>query len=188
MSLSSNGKSNLKGEKKMSVNCWKYAREVYLVGRSLKFRSFTDKERKAVIDFIVAMAGTRPAYVPYINLKFGNTVSGEIAERLAKQNDLSLAKMVQKIGRSLKIQFCTEDEKALCDALFAATDNRRGQGYNDYVTDEEVEESSTTEENSSENEEATESSETTNETGEETSSENEEVTEGTTESSENEEA
>lgn len=113
----------------MSVNCWKYAREVYLVGRSLKFRKFTEAERKAVIDFIVAMAGTRPAYVPYINLKFDNTVSGIIADRLVKQNDYSLGKMVQKIGRSLKIQFCTEEEKALCDALFEATYNRKGQDY-----------------------------------------------------------
>lgn len=138
----------------MNVNCWKYAREVYLVGRSLKFRKFTEAERKAVINFIVAMAGTRPAYVPYINLKFDNTVAGVISDRLEKQNDYSLGKMVQKIGRSLKIQFCTEEEKALCDALFDATDNRRGQGYNNYtdevVLDEEVEEeSSTTEEPSS---------------------------------------
>jgi len=113
----------------MNVNCWKYAREVYLVGRSLKFRKFTEAERKAVIDFIVAMAGTRPAYVPYINLKFDNTVAGVISDRLEKQNDYSLGKMVQKIGRSLKIQFCTEEEKALCDALFEATYNRKGQDY-----------------------------------------------------------
>lgn len=133
----------------MNVNCWKYAREVYLVGRSLKFRKFTEAERKAVIDFIVAMAGTRPAYVPYINLKFDNTVAGVISDRLEKQNDYSLGKMVQKIGRSLKIQFCTEEEKALCDALFDATDNRRGQGYNNYtdevVLDEPVEENSSSE-------------------------------------------
>lgn len=126
----------------MSVNCWKYAREVYLIGRSVKFRPFTAKEREAAIAFIIAMAGTRPAYVPYINLKYGNPVEGEMAEKLAKQNDESLARMIAKIGRSLKIQFCTEKEKGLCDALFAATDNRRGQGYNDYVTDEVVEESS----------------------------------------------
>ena len=113
----------------MNVNCWKYAREVYLVGRSLKFREFTEAERKAVIDFIAAMAETRPAYVPYINLKFDNTVAGVISDRLEKQNDYSLGKMVQKIGRSLKIQFCTEEEKALCDALFEATYNRKGQDY-----------------------------------------------------------
>lgn len=137
----------------MSVNCWKYAREVYLVGRSLKFRKFTEAERKAVIDFIVAMAGTRPAYVPYINLKFNNTVAGVISDRLEKQNDYSLGKMVQKIGRSLKIQFCTEAEKALCDALFEATYNRKGQDYVFGNKDAINEESSTIEEPSSTTEE-----------------------------------
>ena len=163
----------------MPVNCWKYAREVYLIGRSVKFRSFTEKEREAVIDFIVKMAATRPAYVPYINVKAGNPPAAEyvgekeerklVWDKLAKQNDASLAKMIQKIGRSLKIQFCTEEEKALCDALFAATDNRKGQGYNDYVIDEE--------ETSSENEEET-SSENGEENVEETTGENSSVEEG----------
>ena len=114
------------------VNCWQYSRDVYLIGRSLKMRRFTDAEREAVITFIIAMAGTRPAYVPYINLKADNPPANEFAaseeprelvwDRLEKQNDYSLAKMVQKIGRSLKVQFCTAEEKALCDALFEATD------------------------------------------------------------------
>ena len=114
------------------VNCWQYSRDVYLIGRSLKMRRFTDAEREAVITFIIAMAGTRPAYVPYINLKADNPPANKFAvseeprelvwDRLEKQNDYSLAKMVQKIGRSLKVQFCTAEEKALCDALFKATD------------------------------------------------------------------
>ena len=114
------------------VNCWQYSRDVYLIGRSLKMRRFTEAEREAVITFIIAMAGTRPAYVPYINLKADNPPANEFAaseeprelvwDRLEKQNDYSLAKMVQKIGRSLKVQFCTAEEKALCDALFEATD------------------------------------------------------------------
>ncbi len=114
------------------VNCWQYARDIYLVGRSWKMRRFTDAERAAAIEFIVAMAGTRPAYVPYINLKASNPPAaeyeGEGDERalawkyLEKQNDESLAKMIQKIGRSLKIQFCTAEEKGICDALLAATD------------------------------------------------------------------
>ena len=122
------------------VNCWQYSRDVYLIGRSLKMRAFTEDERAAVITFITAMAETRPAYVPYINLKADNppcnefvdesSSSGEEAETtrklvwdyLEKQNDYSLAKMVQKIGRSLKVQFCTAEEKELCDALFEATD------------------------------------------------------------------
>ena len=124
------------------VNCWQYSRDVYLIGRSLKFRPFTEYERTAVIEFITAMAGTRPAYVPYINIKAenppANEFTGEGDERtlawtcLEKQGDNSLAKMVQKIGRSLKIQFCTAEEKELCDALFEATDARRHQTLNDY--------------------------------------------------------
>lgn len=116
--------------KEAPVNCWQYSRDVYLIGRSLKMRRFTEAEREAVITFIIAMAGTRPAYVPYINLKADNPPANEFAtseaprklvwDRLKKQNDYSLAKMVQKIGRSLKVQFCTAEEKALCDALFEA--------------------------------------------------------------------
>ena len=154
------------------VNCWQYSRDVYLIGRSLKMRRFTDAEREAVITFIIAMAGTRPAYVPYINLKADNPPANEFAaseeprelvwDRLEKQNDYSLAKMVQKIGRSLKVQFCTAEEKALCDALFEATDAklkeegsssdepiqwRRHQRYDvDPTIYEKVEESSSSEE------------------------------------------
>lgn len=155
----------------MKVNCWKYAREVYLVGRSLKFRKFTETERKAVIDFIVAMAGTRPAYIPYINLKADNPSACEFVkegeanklvwDRLSKQNDYSLGKMVQKIGRSLKIQFCTEEEKELCDVLLAVTDNRRYQDYNNYVADVEVEDEETVTPEGSES--STEGTETTDE-------------------------
>lgn len=156
------------------VNCWQYSRDVYLIGRSLKMRRFTEAEREAVITFIIAMAGTRPAYVPYINLKADNPPANEFTaseeprelvwDRLEKQNDYSLAKMVQKIGRSLKVQFCTAEEKALCDALFEATDAklkeeesslpseepiqwRRHQRYDvDPTIYEKVEESSSSEE------------------------------------------
>ena len=136
----------------MAVNCWQYAREVYLVGRSVKFRTFTEKERTAVIEFITKMIGTRPAYVPYINLKADNP-----GRELALQNDYALGKMIQKIGRSLKIQFCTEEEKVFCDALFEATDGRRNQEYNGYVTDqveeEAIEQSETEEEGTEANQE-----------------------------------
>ena len=146
------------------VNCWQYSRDVYLVGRSLKFRPFTDEERAAVIEFITAMAETRPAYVPYINIKADNPPANEFEEQsssseqegrelvwtlLEKQNDHSLAKMVQKIGRSLKIQFCTAEEKGLCDALFESTDQRRFQTLNKYADAEVAEESSASEEESS---------------------------------------
>ena len=154
------------------VNCWQYSRDVYLIGRSLKFRSFTEDEREAVITFIKAMAGTRPAYVPYINLKADNPPAAEFLDAneeeggeetsssneaqdqettskrdlvwkyLDKQNDYSLAKMVQKIGRSLKVQFCTAEEKELCDALFEATDHRRFQTLSKYADAESGEEAS----------------------------------------------
>jgi hypothetical protein len=137
-----NESSSSENVQEAPVNCWQYSRDVYLIGRSLKMRRFTDAEREAVITFIIAMAGTRPAYVPYINLKADNPPANEFAEaasgeegesssseesrelvwdKLEKQNDYSLAKMVQKIGRSLKVQFCTAEEKELCDALFEAT-------------------------------------------------------------------
>jgi hypothetical protein len=161
----------------MAVNCWQYAREVYLVGRSVKFRTFTEKERTAVIEFITKMAGTRPAYVPYINLKAGNPPAGEFIgegeERkiewngLSLQNDASLGKMVAKIGRSLKIQFCTEEEKGFCDALFEATDGRRNQEYNGYVTDIVTEEESST---TAEEESSTTAEEESSTTAEEESS------------------
>ena len=187
------------------VNCWQYSRDVYLIGRSLKMRPFTEDERAAVIEFIKAMAGTRPAYIPYINLKAENPPANEFkdvepsssgseegaqAERelvwdlLKKQNDYSLAKMVQKIGRSLKVQFCTAEEKEICDALFEATDAgtvevdgeevplRRFQKY--YVEEEssgssEEDESSSSEEDESSSSEENESS--SSEEGESSSSE-----------------
>ena len=138
-----------------NVNCWQYSREVYLLGRSVKYRYFTEEERAAIIEFVKSMAATRPAYVPYINIKVDNPPAAEFLEPneessseeqerelvwkyLEKQNDYSLGKIVQKIGRSLKVQFCTEEEKELCDALFAKTDKRRFQAYNGYATDEEA--------------------------------------------------
>ena len=157
----------------MSVNCWKYAREVYVIGREMKFKPETNATREAAIAFIVAMAGTRPAYVPYINAKAGNPPVAEfegegearklVWDKLAKQNILTLAKMIQKIGRSLKIQFCTEEEKAICDTFFAA------------LKGETVEETETTEEETTE--EGTETVEETETTEEETTEEGTETTE-----------
>ena len=159
------------------INCWQYSRDVYLVGRSLKFRPFTEDERAAVIEFIKSMATTRPAYVPYINLKADNPPAAEFVEAnddssssegqerglvwkcLDKQNDYSLAKMVQKIGRSLKVQFCTAEEKELCDALFEATDKRRFQTLADYADAHATEESSAAEESSAEEEPSASSAE-----------------------------
>ena len=163
------GESTEEEEAPQPVNCWQYSRDVYLLGRSWKYRYLTEDERAAIIEFISAMAETRPGYVDYINIKAGNPPAAEFVEEeanssasessdegnagegeeqedtqeeakrklvwtyLEKQNDESLAKMVQKIGRSLKVQFCTQEEKELCDALFEATDERRHQTLNDYV-------------------------------------------------------
>lgn len=163
----------------MAVNCWQYAREVYLVGRSVKFRAFTAKERTAIIEFINKMVGTRPAYAGLINLKAGNPPVGQYVgegeERklelsgLEKQNDYSLGRMIQKIGRLLKVQFCTEEEKEFCDALFAATDGRRNQSYNNYVTDaeEEVAETTVEEESPVEEESSVEGEESSEEESQE---------------------
>lgn len=163
----------------MSVNCWKYAREVYVIGREMKFKPETDATREAAIAFIVAMAGTRPAYVPYINAKAGNPPVAEfegegearklIWDKLAKQNILTLAKMIQKIGRSLKIQFCTEEEKAICDTFFAAL---KGETVEEAAT---VEETETTDEEPAE--EGTETVEETETTEDETTEEGTETTE-----------
>ena len=112
------------------VNCWQYSRDVYLLGRSIKWRIVSEEQRTALKDFIIAMAETRPAYVPYVNLKADNPPANEFQgeaelrklawDKLELQNNYSLGKMVQKLGRSLKIQFCSNDEKLLCDDLFAA--------------------------------------------------------------------
>ena len=172
------------------INCWKYSRDVYLIGRSINLRPFTAEEREAVKTFIAGMAATRPSYIPYIQFRGGNppvcVYQGEgnartlVWDLLDKQNDISLAKMVQKIGRTLKIQYCNEDEKALCDALFAATDVivtvngeevvlRRYQTYYMEPSEEEQESSS---ESSSESESSS-SSESSSEVVEQESSSSE---------------
>jgi hypothetical protein len=51
---------------------------------------------------------------------------------LLEQNDYSLGKMIQVIGRNLKILLMTQEEKVLCDRLFFSTDKRRFMTYNDY--------------------------------------------------------
>lgn len=131
----------------MSVNCWKYARETYLVGRSVKFRPFTESERAAVIEFVLSMMESRPSYVPYIRLKKDNPL--DPTEDFKFQNDYALGKMVQRIGRSLKVLFCKDEEKDACDALFAATDPRRRQAYNGYVADQSESESASQSESES---------------------------------------
>lgn len=112
------------------VNAWKYGREIYLVGRSNKFRYLTAKEREAVIAFISAIIENRKGIAARLNLKYDNA-----GKELEKQNSYALLKMVQVIGRNFKVQFPTEAEKALCDTLIAAVAPRATMGYNDYQCD-----------------------------------------------------
>ena len=86
-----------------TVNAWKYGREVYLIGRSNKFRYLSEAERACVIEFITAIIEIRPSLLPRLNLKYEN--AGQVLE---KQNSYALLKMVQQIGRNLKVLFPTE--------------------------------------------------------------------------------
>ena len=172
--------------KDKTINVWQYSRWTYLIGRSVKFRPFTESERAAVITFIVAMNELRPGIAGIVRGKRDNAL--DYSEDFKYQNDYSLGKMLQRLGRNMKQCFPVEGEKELCDALFAETDERRYQTINKYVTDE-VEESSASseiEETSSESSEVVEeSSESSEVTEPETSSESsEEPVEESSESSE----
>ena len=136
-----------------TVNAWKYGRQIYLIGRSNKFRELTAKEREAVIEFITAIVSGRRAIADRLNIKKGNP-----AKELENQNSYSLLKMVQVIGRNFKVTFPTVAEKELCDTLIAAVAPRAEMGYKDYQADVE-EESSEEQQESSEEEIVEESSE-----------------------------
>ena len=111
------------------INVWRYARQVYLIGRSTKQKGYSVNEKIAILTFINGIRATRPTIVPNVNIKKGNAVG-------VVQNDHSLGKMVQVIGRNLKVLFPTVAEKNLCDALFLATDPRRYEGvYGGFVVD-----------------------------------------------------
>lgn len=161
--------NNLKQEKDImtKVNAWKYGREVYLIGRSHKFRYLTESERTAVIEFITKIVAIRKGIADRLNLKKEN-----VGKSLEKQNSYALLKMVQVIGRNFKVQFPTEEEKTLCDALIEKTAKRNAQGYDNYACDK----TTSTEEDSSNEEDTTEEGESNVENGENT--ENTESTEG----------
>ena len=126
----------------MKANCnwWQYSRWVYLLGRSNKYRYFTEKEKVALLDFIAEIAKTRPYIIDRLNLKKG--INGE----WTVQNEYSIGRAIQLIGRQLKVQIISEEEKELCDKLFEKTDKRRFQSYNDYACDKEEVPEDTTEE------------------------------------------
>lgn len=173
--------------KDKTINVWQYSRWTYLIGRSVKFRPFTESERAAVITFIIAMNELRPGIAGIVRGKRDNAL--DYSEDFKYQNDYSLGKMLQRLGRNMKQCFPVEGEKELCDALFAETDERRYQTINKYVTDEveESSESSEMEETSSESSEEPVESSTSSEEPVEESSESSEVVETSSESSEIEE-
>lgn len=131
------------------INVWQYSRWVYLIGRSVKYRPFTQDEKTAAILFITSMTYLRPGVAQSLQGKIGNAL--DITGVLTYQNDYTLGKMIQKIGKDMKVKFPVVGEKAICDALFASTDKRRYQTYNNYVTDVVPEESSTSSDSSSSN-------------------------------------
>lgn len=116
------------------VNAWKYGREVYLIGRSHKYRYLTESEREVVIEFIKSILPTRKGISDRLNLKIENA-----GKELELQTSYSLLKMIQVIGRNFKVQFPTEEEKALCDTLIEKLMPRSTQGYSKYACDEVVE-------------------------------------------------
>lgn len=97
-----------------NCNWWQYSKNVYRIGRSVSAKSYTNVEKTAIITFIEAIIVSRPALVQRLNIKKGSV------EELSKQNEYALGKMVQLIGRQLKVLPPTEEEKSLCDTLFTA--------------------------------------------------------------------
>ena len=102
-----------------NCNWWQYSRWTYLIGRTVKSKDFSTTEREAVITFIEEILKNRQSLLPRLNLKKGDVSEIEV------QNNYALGKMVQLIGRQLKVLPPTEDEKILCDDLFKVTDPRR---------------------------------------------------------------
>ena len=143
-----------------TINVWQYSRWVYLLGRSVKFRYFTAEEKEAIVTFLNAMLELRPGCFARFNIKRGNAY--DFSDTFTYQNDYTLGKMLQVIGKDMKVKFPVEGEKELCDTLFGATDNRRFQAYKNYVTDEVPSNSNTQEVPSNSNSDAEESNSTSN--------------------------
>lgn len=136
-----------------NCNWWQYSKNVYRIGRSVSAKSYANAEKTAIITFIEAIIASRPALVQRLNLKKGSV------EELSKQNEYALGKMVQLIGRQLKVLPPTEEEKTLCDALFTAAAIGRVAGWGAIdSTEEEIE--TAPEEDSVENERIEEQTET----------------------------
>ena len=163
-----------------NCNWWQYSRWIYQIGRSVKAKAFTPEEREAVIAFIVGFTVSRPAIVSRLNIK-----KGDVAE-IAKQNDYALGKMVQLIGRQIKVVPPTEEEKALCDAMFEkVADGIRVPGWIVPGFEEGIAEEEQTDDNpgeeSGENTESTEGEDEAGNEGEDETSDPEENSESNVE-------
>ena len=110
------------------INVWEYSRYLYLLGRTVKFKSFSEFERNAIIQFIINDYDYRKQVYYRVNLKKGNG----LCEYLNCQNDFSLGKILQVLGRTIKQQPVFEGEKVLFEELFSKTDPRRFQKYNGF--------------------------------------------------------
>lgn len=108
------------------MNIWQYSRWVYLIGRSIKYKSLENSEREAFIVFVEEMLKTRPHLKQQVNIKKGSNTDWKT------QNDYSLGKIIQVIGRNLKNLHLKDEEKTICDRLFFLTDKRRYMTYNEY--------------------------------------------------------
>lgn len=114
-----------------NCNWWQYSRWTYLLGRSVKYQTLTAEEKEAVIAFINSILESRTSLIPRINLK-----KGDVAE-ISVQNEYNLGKMLQIIGRQLKVVPPTEEEKELCDALFEKIANKyRIPGWEETIPEE----------------------------------------------------
>ena len=136
--------------KATGYNWWQYARYVYNVGRTSQYMAYTETEKEAIITFLNTILDSRPELKQRVNLKIGNSLKG-----MEDQNDLSVGKMLQIVGRALKLYSLTEEEKSACDALFEATANRKNKQVSIPQT-EEVEETEEPTEQSEGSEEQTE--------------------------------
>lgn len=76
------------------------------------------------------MMRTRNGIAARLNLKYENA-----GKELEKQNDYALLKMVQIIGRSLKIQCPLREEVWTLDGFIEYMSPRGSLGYKDYETD-----------------------------------------------------
>ena len=97
--------------------------------------TYTETEKEAIITFLNTILGSRPEIKQRVNLKIGNSLKG-----MEDQNDLSVGKMLQIVGRALKLYSLTEEEKAACDTLFEATANRKNKQVSMPQSEEEMEE------------------------------------------------